>query len=163
MDAERLLGRLVGAPLASVERDAGVLRLRFAAAPDGIALAVSCAWRVADTEHVLVASGDMFTPADPDADLETFDWSTPGGSWCDLRWRELLETRQTNPLVVAQVEPDVLGGLRLQLSDDITLELFADSSAAPHVESEYWRLVPDAPDSPSLVVSSGGAELVTAE
>jgi hypothetical protein len=124
------------------------------------ALHVSCAWRIATGTEVLVASGDLFTPADPDAELETFDWDVKGATWWDARMRELAESHAASSLTVATFVADALGGFRLVLAGGVELEVFPDSTPAPHVETEYWRLSrPGLPD-PDVAVGTTGIELV---
>ena len=165
--AAHLLQGLFHRHLTRAERTSGVLVLRFEAVPTAevpqldappLVLQVACAWRLADAEHVLVASGDLFAPADPDAELETFDWETPGATWWDVALARALADRAAPPRVarVARVEPDVLGGLRVEFEDGVLLEAFANSSSAPHVETEFWRLGIEG-DSTQLVVGSSGA------
>ena len=167
--AAHMLQSLFGRRLAGASRASGVLVLRFVAdaPPAGAAdmpmdapplvLQVACAWRLADAEHLLVASGDLFAPADPDADLETFDWETPGATWWDVAIARALSTR-TPPPRVTRVEPDVLGGLRLELDEGLVFEAFANSTSAPHVETEFWRLGQEG-DGTQLVVGTTGATL----
>ena len=162
--AAHMLQSLFGRRLADASRTSGILVLRFDAVPPAegpptdmpsLVLQVSCAWRLADAEHLLVASGDLFAPADPDADLETFDWETPGSTWWDVALARALAARPAPP-VVARVEPDVLGGLRLELDEGLVFEAFANSTSAPHVETEFWRLGPER-DDVHLVVGTNGA------
>ena len=162
--AAHMLQSLFGRRLATASRLSGILVLRFEAVPGDVpmdtpplVLQVSCAWRLADQEHVLVASGDLFAPADPDADLETFDWETPDATWWDVALARALAARAPPP-VVARVEPDVLGGLRLELDEGLVFEAFANSTSAPHVETEFWRLG-EAADATQLVVGTNGATI----
>jgi hypothetical protein len=172
--AAHMLQGLFGRRLDAASRESGVLMLRFVAdaPPAGLpadtpldapldapplVLQVACAWRLADADHVLVASGDLFAPADPDADLETFDWETPGATWWDVALARALAGRATPPRV-ERVEPDVLGGLRLELDAGLVFEAFANSTSAPHVETEFWRLGQEG-DGAQLVVGTNGATL----
>lgn len=167
--AAHMLQSLFGRRLAAASRESGVLVLRFVAdaPPAGLpadtpldapplVLQVACAWRLADADHVLVASGDLFAPADPDADLETFDWETPGATWWDVALARALAAHATPR--VERVEPDVLGGLRLELDGGLVLEAFANSTSAPHVETEFWRLGQEG-DTTQLIVGTNGATL----
>ena len=150
-------------------RAANMLALQFgkqsspgtAEQPTGeYALHVSCAWRLSSPTGILVASGDLFTPADADAELETFDWDVPGANWWDARMGALADAQAASPPTVNTFVADALGGFRLVLSGLMELDVFPDSAPAPHVETEYWRLLrPGHPD-PHVVVGTSGIELV---
>src|SRR5512138_1259730 len=84
---ERVLAPLVGMRMWGLDRDADVLVVQFGerqevegAAVGAHTLRIACAWRIAGPTALLVASGDLFTPADESADLETFDWDIRGAS-----------------------------------------------------------------------------------
>ena len=89
---ERVLAPLVGSRMWGFGREADVLIVQLGARQDddgatvgAYTLRIACAWRVAGPTALLVASGDLFTPADVNADLETFDWDVRGASWWDVR------------------------------------------------------------------------------
>jgi hypothetical protein len=122
-------------------------------------LHVSSAWRIAGPTEILVASGDLFTPVDPDAELENFDWDVPGASWWDARMNEVSRLLE-NGVVITTFLADSYGGVRLVCTGGIELEVFPNSSPAPHVESEFWRLVRAGQADDYLVVGTMGIELV---
>jgi len=119
-------------------------------------LHVSCPWRLVGPEALVVASGDLFTPADPLADLTDFDWEAPGASWCDVRLQAFITATADAPLAVSAVSADELGSLRLFLGNEFVLDIFPDSSPAAHVESEFWRLLQPGSGAPHFVVGSEG-------
>ena len=119
-------------------------------------LHVSCPWRLVGPEGLVVASGDLFTPADPLADLADFDWEVPGASWCDVRLQAFIAATAGDPPTVTAISADELGSLRLFLGDEYVLDIFPDSSPAPHVESEFWRLLQPGSGAPQFVVGSEG-------
>lgn len=119
-------------------------------------LHVSCPWRLVGPEALVVASGDLFTPADPLADLADFDWEAPGANWCDVRLQAFITATADAPLAVSAVSADELGSLRLFLGDEFVLDIFPDSSPAAHVESEFWRLLQPGSGAPHFVVGSEG-------
>lgn len=121
------------------------------------ALHVYCAWRVTRGTSILAGSGDLFTPADPDEDLDDFDYDEPGASWWDVRVAAWLPPDREPPRVTA-VSGDPVGGARLALSDGSTLELFPQSSPADHVESEFWRLVDRTPGGAPFAMTSLGVD-----
>jgi hypothetical protein len=161
----------MGLPMWGASRAANMLTLQFGkprqseslngpGSAGDYALHVSCSWRLAGATGILVASGDLFTPADPDADLETFDWDIAGASWWDVRMRELFEAQAASPPTVTTFVADALGGFRLVLSGGLELEVFPDSAPVPHVETEYWRLLRPGLADPHVVVGTTGIELV---
>lgn len=112
------------------------------------ALHVFCAWRLLRGDRIVAGSGDLFTPADPDDDLETFDFDVPGSTWWDVRLADHFATAlpadgaaaPPAPPTVTAVAADTLGGARLTLSDGAVLEILPNSSPAEHFETEFWRL-----------------------
>jgi len=123
------------------------------------ALQIACAWRIAGPTAILAGSGDLFTPADPDADLETFDWDVTGASWWDTRMQEV-STILANGVAVSTFLADSFGGIRLVCTGGLELEIFPNSSPAPHVETEFWRLLRPGQADDHVVVGTTGIALV---
>ena len=121
------------------------------------ALHVSGAWRLSDPGGIITGSGDLFTPVDANADLDTFDWDVKGASWWDYRLAEFATAFAADPPVVERVHADRLGDARLLLSHGLVFETFAHSSAADHVETEFWRLFQPGTEAPHFVVDTNGA------
>ncbi len=121
-------------------------------------LHVFCAWRLSKGKVLLAGSGDLFTPADPDEDLETFDYEAPGATWWDARLAACLGGDV--PLVIREATTDPLGGLRLALGDGSVLEVFPNSAPHPAFESEFWRLVPALGAGDELSMGTGGLERI---
>jgi hypothetical protein len=119
------------------------------------ALHVFCAWRLRRDGEILVASGDLYTPVDPHADLETFDWDEVKATWWDAGWYRFSESSETEP-IVQNTHLDEVGGLSISLSGDARFEVFPNSSAAPHVETEFWRLLRPGTGDPHFVVATFG-------
>lgn len=169
-EIESELAALRGRRLLGAVRSGGMLQLQFGEPHDGHAggngaaaaplylLHVSCTWRIASTDGILTGSGDYFTPADPDADPEGFDWEEPGANWSDVRLDALMSAIAAEPPAVTSIAADDVGGMQLALSSNLTLVVFPDSSHAEHVESEFWRVVRHGDGSPQFVVSSSGIE-----
>lgn len=120
---------------------------------------IACSWRIAGPTSILVASGDLFTPADEDAEIESFDWDLPGASWWDYRMKEVATLLSEN-VVVTTFIADSYGGVRLVCTGGLEIELFPNSSPAPHVETEFWRLTRAAEGERYVVVGTKGVELV---
>ena len=55
---------------------------------------------------------------------------------------------------------DSYGGVRLVGTGGLELEIFPNSSAAPHIETEFWRLIRFAEVEDYVQVSTLGIELV---
>jgi len=108
---------------------------------------------------ILAGSGDLFTPADPDADLETFDWDVDGASWWDVRMKDVSRLLEEVVMVITFLA-DTYGGVRIVCTGGIEVELFPNSSPAPHVETEFWRLVRAGQAEDCVIVGSAGIELV---
>jgi hypothetical protein len=154
------LAPLAGLPLLELSRDGAVLVLRLGGAGEGRSggdpawtLRVSCAWRLTSADGILTGAGDLFTPADPDAELDDFDWDAPGASWLDVRLAAFHEALGAERVTLERAAGDRFGGLHLALSDGLALEVFPESSDAEHVDSEFWRLEPG-----GIVVGSRGLE-----
>ena len=168
-EIERAAAPLVGLPLWGSSRASNMLALQFgerhpaptraepARQVGAYALHVYCAWRLTRGDVLLAGSADLFTPSDPDEDLETFDYEAPGSTWWDERWRAYLAAAAAPPAVTA-VAADAFGGLRVVLSDGAALEVFPNSAPAEHFETEFWSLLSPGRGDPRLVVGTGGAE-----
>jgi hypothetical protein len=122
-------------------------------------LQIACAWRIVGPTSILAASGDLFTPADPDADLESFDWDLQGASWWDVRMAEVARPLE-EVVAVTTFLADSYGGVRLVCTRGLELEIFPNSSPAPHVETEFWRLVRAGQLADCVLVGTSGVELV---
>jgi hypothetical protein len=161
-DLERALAPLVGLPLWGPARESNLLLVRLggrepASGGDGYTLSVYCAWRLVRGATLVAGSADLFTPADPDEDLETFDYEAPGATWWDVRWQGYVDGLAAPPTVMAATA-DAFGGLRLSLSDGAVLEVFPNSAPAEHFETEFWRLAREGAEEPVVTVGTGGVE-----
>ena len=161
-----MLAPLVGLRIWGLGRDADVLIAQFGerrevdgAAAGAYTLRIACAWRIAGPTALLVASGDLFTPADENADLETFDWDVPGASWWDVRMEDVARSLE-HPVTITTFLADSYGGVRLVATGGIEVEIFPNSSASPHVETEFWRLVRAGNAEDYVSVGTTGIELV---
>jgi hypothetical protein len=161
-----VIAPLVGLRIWGLGRDADVLVVQFGerrdvdgAAVGAYTLRIACAWRIAGPTTLLVASGDLFTPTDENADLETFDWDVCGASWWDARM-DVVGKSLDQPVTITTFLADSYGGLRLVATGGIELEIFPNSSASPHVETEFWRLVRAGESEDYVSVSTTGIELV---
>jgi len=149
-----------------LDREADVLIVQFGArhevggaAVGAYTLRIACAWRIAGPTTLLVGSGDLFTPAEETADIETFDWDVRGASWWDVRMEEVGRSLEP-PVTITTFLADSYGGVRLVATGGIELEIFPNSSPAPHIETEYWRLVRAGDSEDYMSVGTTGIELV---
>jgi len=163
---ERILAPLLGLRLWGPSREGDLLVIqlgdRRSVGDQDVgtySLHIACAWRIAGPTSILAGSSDLFTPTDPDADLESFDWDLPGASWWDVRMAEVA-TLLESEVVVSTFLADSYGGVRLVCSGGLELELFPNSSSAPHVETEFWRLIRGGQADDYVVVGTTGIELV---
>lgn len=163
---ERILASLVGLRVWEIRRDADILlvqlgdRLELDGRTVGsFTLQIACAWRVAGPTSILAASGDLFTPADPEADLASFDWDVPGASWWDVRMGEVMRLLE-QVVAISTFMADSYGGVRLVCTGGLELEIFPNSSASPHIETEFWRLVRGGQSDDYVMVGTAGIELV---
>lgn len=119
------------------------------------ALHIQCAWRIIETGSVVVASQDMYVPADDPVEIPyDFEWDVVGANLCDLRVAELFSRHVPDLPIVTEVRCDDLGGFQVNLSRGITVDVFPDSSRPV----EYWRLFQPAEESPHFVVTGAGIE-----
>ena len=122
------------------------------------ALHLAGPWRIISQERILVGSADLLTPADPGADIETFDWDVPGANWLDVRLEELWSGFGSAVPRIEGVEPDQYGGFSLHLSGGMRLELFPNATPTGDVATEFWRLLQPGSEAPQVVVGTFGIE-----
>ena len=120
------------------------------------ALHVQCAWRISDPKGIVVASDDRYFAAgdNPFGIEDAFDWIRPGANRCDERLAAFFANRVQTPPVVTSCYADDFGGLRLRLSNGVTLEVFPDNS----LPNEHWRLFQPGNDTSHFVVTGNGIE-----
>lgn len=120
------------------------------------ALHIQCAWRITEGYKILVASHDFYLPHSEWEDQETeFDWDVQGNNRFDERIAALINDIEEKFIITA-IEPDHLGGFKLQLGETHILEVFPNSSDDDEY-SEFWRLFKRDGDSGHFVVSGEGA------
>jgi len=163
---ERILAPLIGHSVWEIRREADILVVQFGDRLEvdertvgAFTLQIACAWRIAGPTSILAASGDLFTPAEPDADLESFDWDVAGASWWDVRVLEVMQLLE-QVVTVSTFMADSYGGVRLVCTGGLELEIFPNSSPSPHIETEFWRLVRGGRADDYVMVGTSGIELV---
>jgi len=148
------LAPLVGLKLSIARRAADMRGFHFGdatAADDGrgnhgqFLLHVQCPWRIEGPDGIVTGRTDLWSPADPDANIDWDTWDCyKDENLQDLRIASLLggydaATRSpinaTDLLVVEGVDADEYGGATISLSGGYRLVLFPSGSAG-----EDWRL-----------------------
>jgi hypothetical protein len=164
----RALAPLVGLPVWGPDRDSNMLALQLGerrASPirddparevGAYALHVFCAWRLVRGAVILAGSGDLFTPADPDEELESFDYDATGATWWDEQVAAHLGGGAERRVTMA--EGDALGGARLTFDDGAVLELFPNSSRNEHFETEFWRVIDRGASAAPFAVGTFGVD-----
>src|SRR6185503_10279864 len=148
---EETLKVLIGLPLWNAGRSAtvewfdfGWRRISVPSRKNGTALVgeyvidTESAWHIAVHHGIIVASQDRLYPAgnDPYKDLLEFDWDRPDVNRCDEKMKMFLEEHKDSPVVVETIEANSRGGVKLNLSGNIILEIFPNTS----LDAEYWRM-----------------------
>ncbi len=166
-EVETALGQLIGLPFWGAGRAAALEWFQFGeqrtvtkryggtTTVGTWALHISCAWRVRDSEKILVASSDCYMRADHLLEVgDDFDWDVHGANQRDQRMALFMES-QENSLVVTNVVADDFGGFCLELAPHFCLEVFPDVAAE---DAEYWRLFQPSTESLHFVVTPSGLE-----
>ena len=120
------------------------------------ALHVQCPWRLTENARLIVGSGDLYTPAEPSVDRVAFQWDAVGASWWDHQLRGFFSDRA--PIRIERIAADPFGGFLLACSSNISFEVFPNTSAVPHDDSEYWRLLKPGDSTKHFVVCASGLE-----
>lgn len=150
-NAEKALAILVGKALWTCRRAADMATFQFGArvkkadfygktAEVGeYALHVQCAWRVARGGVIVVGSRDLYYPAgyedDGDEIPSSFNWERDPNRR-DTLIDELFDQGRKQ-FTVRRIDSGAAGRLTMELSDDVSLEVFPDYS----LHAEYWRFL----------------------
>jgi hypothetical protein len=120
------------------------------------ALHVQCAWRICHQGHIIAGSHDRLYPPGEDfyANIEDFDWDTPGGNRLDRRVDSLLEEKSGAPLEILGLQADNMGGVYFRLSDGYSLEIFPDDS----LPIEHWRFFQPYTNKEHFIATGHGVE-----
>jgi hypothetical protein len=120
------------------------------------ALHLQCPWRVSFITGIVAGSSDMYVPADPEADEESFRWDRPGDAVADANLKRWIAAHSAAPLVVTAVDVDRCGGFVLQLSQEFAVEVFPTASSEPHDIREQWRLLMPGVEAAHFVLQNQG-------
>ena len=165
-EIEAALGVLVGRSLRGSERVvADIETFHFADAPGTAAthaLQVRCPWRLTQSGAIVTGYDDVRYPKGPNPSAEPagFRWESEGANRRDERLRAFFDGHRSAPPVVAHVEADDVGSLRLTFDGGVRLELFPDDSLDDVTDSERWRFFEPGADGPHFLVTGGGCDTV---
>lgn len=163
-DIERALAALVGRSLIGCARVADIETFEFGERRGAAshALQVRCPWRLSEGGSILTGYDDVRYPkgANPSVEPAGFRWDEDGANRRDERLRAFFDARRDDPPVVAAVEADEVGSLRVAFEDDVRLDLFPDDSLDDVTDSERWRFFQPGADGPHFLVTGGGCDTV---
>ena len=121
------------------------------------ALNIQCSWQITKGNKIVVASRDFYYPSsDWNEVKEDFDWDVQGNNKFDEKLKYLMQSI-TEPLIVEKIDSDEIGGLKVFLSKDFTLNVFPDSSEDGEY-SEFWRFFTRGKGSFHFVATGNGIE-----
>jgi hypothetical protein len=162
-DIETALAALVGRSLAGSSRVADIETFEFGGRPVAThALQVRCPWRLSEGGSIVTGYDDVRYPrgANPSAEPAGFRWDEEGANRRDERLQAFFQGHRADAPVVAAIEADDLGSLRLTLDGGVRLELFPDDSLDDVTDSERWRFFEPGADGPHFIVTGGGCDTV---
>ena len=147
--------RLIGAYLTGAGRAAGLQHFTFRL-PEAseLHLHTESPWRLTDHAGIFSGRADYWRPATPETSEADLDTGQIGATLRDVRNATLRERIALDNPTVTAAAVDRFGGLALDFSNDMRLELFPDASSVAHDEWEFWRLFER--DQPHYVVGSDG-------
>ena len=120
-----------------------------------LALHIQCAWRITQAERIIVASSDLYYPADYCEGREIppeFDWDRDPNR-LDALIRQLFE-KTGSEYVVQSVNARAAGILHIGLTRELCMDLLPDVS----LNMEHWRLFAHGKH-PHFVVTGSGIEV----
>jgi hypothetical protein len=166
---EATLAVLVGQAMHGSHRAADMEMFEFGNAPSGASgmsfahtIHVQCPWRLTAGAVIVTGYDDVRYPTGSNPLLEPrgFRWDAPGANRRDERLQTFFDQHRARPPVVTVVEADDLGSLRLELDQNVRLELFPDDSLNDLTDSERWRFFQPGADGPHFLVTGGGCDTV---
>lgn len=124
-----------------------------------LSLHVSCPWRLTGEGSVIAGGGDYWRPASSETDESHVESGAVGTRLGDVRNAELRRLLGADGLEVLTADIDAFGGITVELTGRVKLELFPDASPADHDPVEFWRLIEH--DGPHTVAGTDGIDYVT--
>ncbi len=166
---EATLAVLVGQAMCGSHRAADMEMFEFGSASSGASgmsvahtIHVRCPLRRTRGAVIVAGYDDVRYPtgANPSVEPKGFRWDAPGANRRDERLQAFFDQHRSHPPVVTAVQADDLGSLRLELDQDVRLELFPDDSLDDITDSERWRFFQPGTDGPHFLVTGGGCDTV---
>ncbi len=147
-EVTNILTALIGLNLSTTSRAANMECLKFGTTSrlskkrdrmmevGEFGLHIQCPWHLRDAEKIIVASNDIFEPANENQAFdENFDWDKANANLRDVKLSNFLI--QFQPIVIS-CKADVFGGLEINFETGIQLFVFPDASK---IDCELWRLI----------------------
>jgi hypothetical protein len=135
------LARLTGAALIALGRAASLQHFTFKESTGReLHLHTEAPWRLTDSSGIVGGRTDYWRPAASDTSEEALEAGAIGATLRDTRNEALRERIAIENPVVASAAADRFGGLVMEFTDGLRLEIFPDASPAAHDRWEYWRL-----------------------
>jgi hypothetical protein len=162
-DIETALTVLVGRSLIGSARVADIETFDFGdGARASHALQVRCPWRLSEGGAIVTGYDDVRYPMgdNPSVEPAGFRWDEAGANRRDERLRAFFVGHRAVPLVVAGVDADEVGSLRVTFDGGVRLDLFPDDSLDDVTDSERWRFFEPGADGPHFLVTGGGCDTV---
>jgi hypothetical protein len=147
--------RLQGSKLVGLGRAAGLQHFTFRDATGReLHLHTESPWRITDANAIVAGRADYWRPSAPSITEEALDAGEVGATLRDVRNEALRQWIADEAPAVARAATDVLGGLVIEFTGKLKLEIFPDATPAAHDRWEFWRLFER--HAPHLVVDSSG-------
>ena len=163
---EKVLRVLVGIPFWSIGRAGDLVWIQFGQRRrvwtrsggwklvGDFAIHLQCAWRIRNSSSLIVASGDVYFPPFEKKPSRAWRWDV-GPNRFDNRVKRFLRERPRAIARVVRVYADDVGGLRVEMTKGMVLEVFP-SDTLDGKGAEYWRFFRPSQNLPHFVVTNRG-------
>jgi len=154
------LRQLLGLPLSAARRAADMRTLQFGPLREvdrgsvgDFALHILCPWRLEGPDGIITGQSDVFEPIErsPEFDFDNWDYER-SGNLQDSQFEHLLR-RQSEDLVVQEIDADDFGGAVIHFRNHIVLRIFPSGT-----RGEDWRLFRPGRGSPHFVIAEGAVD-----
>ncbi len=119
-----------------MDAEAGKRGLEIASTIGDWALHIQCPWRFVKNKKIILSWRDFnLTP-----DTEIMDgWDSGGTSRFDSMAEKVNSFLLKNDVIVKKIVLDEVGGFKMMMTDDLSLEVFPDLSFV-NEQTEIWRI-----------------------
>ena len=118
------------------------------------ALHLQCAFRIIDSDKVIVANLDMFEPNSKTKWSENFDWDVFGANLYDEKCQLLVRELEDTSIIVTAVKASCFGDLKIFLSNGYVIEVMNNLSC----NEEIWRFFEPGTENAHFVFTGCGIE-----